>query len=74
MVSLVPPTEHHAPAQIALRWLGLPTDSNWVKTSVITLPDELGYAVTVVQMNRTLQMRLLYIDWNGNVRTFGARL
>lgn len=74
MVSQVPSTEHHAPAQIALRWLGLPEGSDWIRTSVITLPDEMGWAVTVVQFNRTIQMRLLYIDWNGNVRSFGARL
>lgn len=72
MVSPVHPSEIHAVTHLALQALELPNDPAKVRTSVIPLPDDMGYAVTVVHFDGSLTVRLLHIDMEGTVLPFGG--
>lgn len=72
MVSPVHPAEIHVVTHLALESLGLPNDPAKVRTSLIPLPDDMGYAVTVVHFEGSLTVRLLHIDMDGNATPFGG--
>lgn len=72
MVSPVHPAEIHAVTHLALKALRLPNDPAKVRTSLIPLPDDMGYAVTAVRFDGSLKVHLLHIDMDGNVLPFGG--
>jgi len=72
MVSPMHPAENHVVTGIALNWLDLPQDSDKIRSSVMGLPDDMGYAVTVVQYEGSLKVHLLHVDMDGNTVRFGG--
>lgn len=66
MVSPVHPSEVDVVSRIALRALGLPDNPMSVGTSVIALPEGMGYAVTVVALAESLTVHLIRVDSGGN--------
>lgn len=73
MVSPVHPAEIHVVTHFVLQHLGLPNDPAKVRTSLIPLPDDMGYAVTVVHFEGSLKVHLLHVDMEGLVLPFGGQ-
>lgn len=72
MVSPVHPLETRVVTHLALQALELSEDPAQVRTSIIPLPDDMGYAVTVVHFEGSLKVRLLHVDMEGTVLPFGG--
>lgn len=75
MVSPVDSEVAEIVTRTALKWLNITNDPDSVRSSVMALPDDIGYTVSIIQKlpSEPLKVHLLHVDSDGRTVRGGAR-